>query len=89
MLLVVLLVTKAIQLYIMLIFVWTLGSWFPQWRYQPWFKLINDVVEPYIRLFRSLPLRVGMLDLTPMAAVFALILFQQLLLAVISGGGYR
>jgi YggT family protein len=33
---------------------------------------LRDTVEPYLRLFRPLPLRIGPLDLTPIVAIFAL-----------------
>jgi YggT family protein len=45
----------------------------------PWNRTVNavldflrDVSEPYLRIFRRLPLRVGPLDLTPIVAIFAL-----------------
>jgi YggT family protein len=45
----------------------------------PWNRGINavldflrDVSEPYLRIFRRLPLRVGPLDLSPIVAIFAL-----------------
>ncbi len=33
---------------------------------------LRDVTEPYLRLFRVLPLRIGPLDLTPIVAIIAL-----------------
>ena len=33
---------------------------------------LRDVSEPYLRLFRRLPLRIGPLDLTPIVAIIAL-----------------
>ena len=33
---------------------------------------LRDVTEPFLRLFRRLPLRVGPLDLTPIVAILAL-----------------
>jgi YggT family protein len=33
---------------------------------------LRDTVEPYLRIFRPLPLRVGPLDLTPIVAILAL-----------------
>ena len=33
---------------------------------------LRDVTEPYLRLFRRLPLRIGPLDLTPVVAIIAL-----------------
>lgn len=33
---------------------------------------LRDVTEPFLRLFRRLPLRIGPLDLTPIVAILAL-----------------
>jgi YggT family protein len=33
---------------------------------------LRDVTEPYLRLFRFLPLRIGPFDLTPIVAIIAL-----------------
>jgi YggT family protein len=33
---------------------------------------LRDVTEPYLRLFRFLPLRIGPLDLTPLVAIIVL-----------------
>jgi YggT family protein len=33
---------------------------------------LRDVTEPYLRLFRRLPLRIGPLDLTPIVAIIVL-----------------
>ena len=71
--------------YILLVIVWVLGSWFPQWRYQAWYKAIDGIVRPYVDLFKGLPLRIGMMDLSPMIAIFVLYLFQSLLLGAMSG----
>ncbi len=47
-------------------------------------RFLYDVCEPYLRLWRRLPFAAGPIDFTPMVAVFALILFDQLLVAVIA-----
>ena len=33
---------------------------------------LRDVTEPFLRIFRRLPLRIGPLDLTPIVAILAL-----------------
>ncbi len=63
----------------MLVFVWVLGSWFPQWRYQAWFRTVDNLVRPYVDLFKPLPLTIGMMDLRPMAAIFVLVIFMRML----------
>lgn len=76
----------AIQLYMLLIFVWVLGSWFPQWKGQQWFRTVEDLIKPYMDLFKAIPLRIGMLDLSPMLALVVLMIVDSLLRATMHGG---
>jgi uncharacterized protein YggT (Ycf19 family) len=46
-------------------------------------RFLDDVCEPYIRLFRRLLPSVGPLDLSPMVAIITLILVQRLLIELI------
>ncbi|MCC7477150.1 YggT family protein [bacterium] len=59
----------AIELYILLIIVWSLGSFNPSWRYAGWYRTLESIIDPYISLFRGMRLQVGMFDLSPMLAV--------------------
>ena len=79
-------VLYALRAYTLLIIAYVLGSWFPQWRYQAWYRLVTDIVQPYLNVFRGLPLRMGMLDLTPMVAIFVLMIIERLLIATLVGG---
>ena len=47
---------------------------------------LRDVSEPYLRLFRRLPLRIGPLDLTPMVAIIVLQIGGGIIVALISPG---
>ncbi len=47
---------------------------------------LRDVSEPYLRLFRRLPLRVGPLDLTPMVAIIVLQIGGGILVGAIDPG---
>jgi YggT family protein len=47
---------------------------------------LRDVSDPYLRLFRRLPLRVGPLDLTPMVAIIVLQIGGGILVAAIDAG---
>lgn len=80
-----LLVINAIRAYIFLIFIWVLGSWFPQWKTQPWYRFIEDIVHPYLKLFKSIPAQAGMIDFRPMLAIFALVLLEWLVAMSMSG----
>jgi uncharacterized protein YggT (Ycf19 family) len=65
-----------ILVYVLLIFVYILSSWF-QLPYRPWLyrirQFLSDVCEPYLRFFRRILPPLGPLDLSPMVAVFVLI----------------
>ena len=75
----------AIQAYILLIFVWVLGSWFPQWRGQSWYRVVEDIVRPYLKLFEALPVQAGMIDFRPMVAIFVLVILQVLVRGTLAG----
>jgi YggT family protein len=44
---------------------------------------LRDVSEPYLRLFRFLPLRIGPLDLTPLVAILLLRIVGDIVVALI------
>jgi len=81
-----LILNYVIEAYILLIIVWVLGSWFPQWKYTAWYRVVEDLVTPYMSLFKAIPLRIGMFDLSPMLAIFALALIQRLIISLAVGG---
>ena len=47
---------------------------------------LRDVTEPYLRLFRFLPLRIGPLDLTPIVAILALRIVGGIVVGLIDPG---
>ena len=69
-----------IQVYILLILAYVLTSWirlpYALHRVQ---RFLDDVCEPYIRLFRRFLPSLGPLDLSPIVAVFSLVILQRLL----------
>ena len=75
-----------ILVYILLIFGYIITSWV-RLPYSPWLNRIQrflyDVCEPYLRLFRRVIPPLGPLDLSPIAAVFALYLLGMLVNALI------
>jgi YggT family protein len=46
---------------------------------------LRDVSNPYLQLFRRLPLRVGPLDLTPMVAIIVLQIGGGIIVSLIRG----
>jgi YggT family protein len=47
---------------------------------------LRDVTEPYLRLFRPLPLRVGPLDLTPIVALLVLRIVGGIIVGLVDPG---
>jgi YggT family protein len=69
-----------IWVYTLIVIAWVIASFvFAMGLRVPYSRPLNtvldflrDVSEPFLRLFRRLPLRVGPLDLTPIVAILAL-----------------
>jgi uncharacterized protein YggT (Ycf19 family) len=72
------------EVYILLILAYVLTSWirmpYALHRVQ---RFLDDVCEPYIRLFRRILPSIGPLDLSPIVAVITLVLAQQILVGLI------
>ena len=79
--------------YFVLIFIRIILSWIPRMPYNPVLNavvtFITDVTDPYLNLFRRFlpPLKVGpgALDLSPIVAIFVLMIVGQLVASVIAG----
>ena len=72
------LVTQAvgsfIKLYLLLLFVRVLLTWFPNvdWMRQPW-SILRQITDPYLNLFRNLiPPIMGQIDFTPILGFMVL-----------------
>jgi uncharacterized protein YggT (Ycf19 family) len=75
-----------ISVYILLIFGYIITSWI-KLPYSPWLNRIQrflyDVCEPYLRIFRRILPPLGPLDISPIVAVFSLILLNQLIKSIL------
>jgi uncharacterized protein YggT (Ycf19 family) len=73
-----------IDVYILLLLAWVITSWirlpYALHRVQ---RFLDDVCEPYVRLFRRVLPQIGPLDLSPMVAIIVLILVQRVLVGLI------
>ncbi len=69
-----------IQIYLVLILLRVLLSWFPtiDWGNPP-FSILSQLTDPYLNLFRSLLPPLGGMDFSPMLALFALQIVAGLL----------
>ena len=73
-----------IYVYLLAILVWVLLSWFRlPYSLNPVQRFLHDIVNPYLSLWRRIIPMVGPLDLSPIAAIFGLIVLQKLIDAVL------
>ena len=75
---------KFLQIYLILLFIRVLLSWFPNvnWMSPP-FSILSQLTDPYLNIFRSIIPPLGGLDLSPILA-FVLLSFLMNLLGPIS-----
>jgi YggT family protein len=58
-------------------------SWLSADSYNPIVQFIIQITEPVLTPFRRLPLRFGMLDLSPIVALIAVIMAQRILVGIL------
>ena len=72
--------------YLLLLFAYILTSWI-RLPYRPWLnrvqRFLYDVCDPYLRIFRRFMPPVGPLDLSPMVAIFVLLIVQNVLVSLL------
>jgi YggT family protein len=64
-------------------------SWLPVDPYSSVVLFLNQVTDPILEPLRRLPLRIGMLDLTPMVAFFAIYLLNRILVVSLLTLAYK
>ena len=73
-----------IGVYILVILLWVLLSWFRlPYSLNPVQRFLHDVVNPYLSIWRRIIPMVGPLDLSPIAAIFGLIVLRELVNALL------
>jgi uncharacterized protein YggT (Ycf19 family) len=86
-------VSALFLVYFILIFIRILLSWIPRMPYYPWLRatvdFIHQVVDPYLNIFRRVipPLGAGgmAIDISPILAIFVLIIVSRVVVALIAG----
>ena len=75
-----------INIYVIVIIVWAVLSWFNQGR-----GLVNDIynaldkiVSPYVDIFRRFIPRAGGMDFSPLVAILVLQLFSRLIIGLLA-----
>ena len=72
---------KAIRIYIFLIIIRSILSWFSL-SYNPFIGFLNRITEPYLSFFRRIIPPFGGLDFSPVLAIAALYFLDNLLLKI-------
>ena len=72
--------------YVLLILAYVITSWI-RLPYSPWLnrvqRFLYDVCDPYLRIFRRFLPPLGPVDLSPMVAIFALLIVQNVLVSLL------
>ena len=75
-----------LNLYMWLIVIRALASWFSADPYNPLYQFLIRVTEPVMgRIRKFLPMSAGMVDLSPMVAILAIIFLQTFLVQSLYG----
>ncbi|MDT2827575.1 MAG: YggT family protein [Enterococcus viikkiensis] len=70
---------RLVYFYSILLVVYALMSWFPGAYQSRLGQLLGRICEPFLDLFRRLPLQFGGIDFSIMAAILALNFFMEVL----------
>ena len=74
-----------IEVYILVILVWILLSWFRlPYSLNPVQRFLHDVVNPYLSIWRRIIPMVGPLDLSPIVAIFGLLVLRYVIDTLLS-----
>ncbi|RJQ28665.1 MAG: YggT family protein [Peptococcaceae bacterium] len=66
------------DVYTWLLIIRIILSWIRHNPYQPVFRFIYEITDPYLNLFRRIIPPLGMFDLSPLVAFFVLQIIRQL-----------
>ena len=77
------LVNGICQILYWLLFARIIISWFPVDPYHSVVQFLTQVTDPILAFFRKIPLRIGMLDLTPLLAFFVLQFLNRILVRLL------
>jgi YggT family protein len=73
-----------ISVYALVVFLYVLTSWVRlPYSFNPVQRFLEEVCEPYLRLWRRMLPSFGPLDLSPMVAIFALIVLGQIIVQLL------
>ena len=65
-------IAQLISIYSMLCFIRIILSWIPQFSYSKFAEILGKICDPYLNIFRRLPLHIANLDFSPIIAFIIL-----------------
>lgn len=71
------------QVYMVMLLVRILGSWFPELSRYRFMQFLSFYTDPYLNFFRRFIPPLGMFDLSPIVAFFALQIMNKLVIALL------
>jgi YggT family protein len=80
-------INVAFYVYTWLIFIRIILSWVKHNPHQPIIRFIYEITEPVLSVFRRIIPPLGAIDLSPIAAFFALEILRQILVSVLHSIG--
>lgn len=70
--------------YNVLIFLRIISSWFPAWQAHTFVRFVAFYTDPYLHFFRRIiPPLGGVLDLSPILAIFALNILERIIMGLV------
>ena len=84
-----LLVDGVCQILYWLLFARIVVSWLPVDPYHSVVQFLMQITEPILAPFRRIPLRIGMLDLSPLLAFIVLFFIRNVLVRIFMGLSYQ
>jgi len=81
-------VNALLEIYLWIVIIRALLSWVRPNPYNPVVRFISQLVDPITdRISRLIPTRIGMVNIAPLILILIIILFQRVLLKVLSSAG--
>lgn len=71
------------QIYTYMILIRIFSSWVPEFSRSRFIQFIGFYVDPFLNIFRQLIPPLGMIDLSPMIALFALYYLEKILISLL------
>jgi len=75
----ILIVDRLFLVYMIMLFVRILASWIPEWRNHRIMQFLSFYTDPYLAFFRRFIPPLGMMDLSPIAAFYSLMLLEWII----------